>query len=103
MYVTAVSTLYRFFARFPQESDSEIYPLVKLLFPNEENIRINKDRIRNSYPALPSEFLQQAANKRVDVFPYDIALLYAYDLNWSPRPVFQSYSAYTPVLDQINA
>ncbi|MDR2057286.1 MAG: hypothetical protein LBP83_03200, partial [Dysgonamonadaceae bacterium] len=39
----------------------------------------------------------------VDVFPYDIALLYAYDLNWSPRPVFQSYSAYTPVLDQINA
>ena len=22
---------------------------------------------------------------------------------WSPRPVFQSYSAYTPALDQLNA
>ena len=29
-------------------------------------------------------------------------MCWAYDLNWSPRPVFQSYTAYTPYLDAIN-
>lgn len=42
-------------------------------------------------------------NKSVDIFPWDIALVWAYDFNWSPRPVFQSYSAYTPHLDKLNA
>jgi hypothetical protein len=39
----------------------------------------------------------------IDIFPYDIALLYAYNLNWSPRPQFQSYAAYVPALDALNA
>ena len=30
-------------------------------------------------------------------------MAWAYDLDWSPVPVFQSYSAYTPALDEMNA
>jgi len=40
---------------------------------------------------------------RIDIIPWEINLLYAYDMNWSPRPIFQSYSAYTKALDLLNA
>ena len=36
-------------------------------------------------------------------FPWDISLAWAYDLKWSPRPIFQSYSAYTQYLDKKNS
>jgi hypothetical protein len=39
----------------------------------------------------------------VDVVPFSIDLVAANGLNWSPRPVFQSYSTYTPYLDEWNA
>ena len=38
-----------------------------------------------------------------DVYAYDQAYLLANDINWNPRPVFQSYSAYNPELQRINA
>jgi hypothetical protein len=39
----------------------------------------------------------------VDIFPVEILEAYAYRLNWTPRPVLQSYSGYTPYLDQADA
>jgi hypothetical protein len=39
----------------------------------------------------------------VHVAPYETAVAWAYDLDWRPLPVFQSYSAYTTGLDQIDA
>jgi hypothetical protein len=39
----------------------------------------------------------------VDVYPYDQACLISRGLEWKPRPVFQSYSAYTPALLLKNA
>ncbi|BDE07000.1 membrane protein [Vulcanimicrobium alpinum] len=38
----------------------------------------------------------------VDVLPGETAIVYANQLRWSPLPVFQSYSAYTPRLDYID-
>jgi hypothetical protein len=38
-----------------------------------------------------------------DVYPTEISILLANDMSWSPRPVLQSYSAYLPVLDDLNA
>lgn len=38
----------------------------------------------------------------VDVYPWDIAYLVASGNKWNPRPVFQSYSAYTPSLAGLN-
>jgi hypothetical protein len=34
---------------------------------------------------------------------YETAIAWAYDLKWQPLPVFQSYAAYTPRLDDLNA
>ena len=39
----------------------------------------------------------------VDAYPDDQALLLAYDTDFRPRPVFQSYMAYTPRLAHANA
>lgn len=38
----------------------------------------------------------------VDIYSYDQSLLIANNFTWSPRPVLQSYSAYTPQLAQLN-
>jgi hypothetical protein len=40
----------------------------------------------------------------VDVMPWDVGLIYEESrLQWDPRPVLQSYQAYTPWLDQFDA
>jgi len=39
----------------------------------------------------------------VDSVPWDVAQVRANKWQWRPRPVFQSYAAYTPVLDAIDA
>jgi hypothetical protein len=39
----------------------------------------------------------------VDVAPYEAGVAWAYNLDWRPLPVFQSYAAYTTGLDQENA
>jgi hypothetical protein len=38
-----------------------------------------------------------------DVYPTRIDLLFMNNIPWSGRPIIQSYSAYRPVLDQLNA
>ena len=38
----------------------------------------------------------------VDVYPLEISNLLAMDYHWNPRPIFQSYSAYTPELIRLN-
>jgi hypothetical protein len=43
------------------------------------------------------------ATMPVDVVPAETALIFANGFRWAPEPVFQSYSAYTPALDRINA
>ncbi len=39
----------------------------------------------------------------VDVQPWETTVVFANDLRWKPEPVFQSVSAYTPALDNLNA
>ncbi|MFM0070190.1 hypothetical protein PQQ86_03315 [Paraburkholderia sediminicola] len=38
-----------------------------------------------------------------DVYPMRMDILFANDIKWAPRPIIQSYSAYTPKLDRMNA
>ena len=42
-------------------------------------------------------------NGDVDVYPWQQDVVFAYGLHYHPRPVIQSYSAYTPKLAEINA
>jgi hypothetical protein len=41
--------------------------------------------------------------RTVTIEPWEAAAAWAYELDWSPLPIFQDYSAYTPRLDQLNA
>ncbi|MFM0499357.1 hypothetical protein [Paraburkholderia caffeinilytica] len=55
-----------------------------------------KQGIRDKTP-LPS------ITGTADVYPIRMDILFANDIKWAPRPIIQSYSAYTPKLDQLNA
>lgn len=52
---------------------------------------------------LPPASLALVRGATVDVLPTETALVAANGLAWDPLPVFQSYSAYTPLLDAVNA
>jgi hypothetical protein len=52
---------------------------------------------------LREVILQYVGNKSVDLMPWEISLAYAYNLNWSPRPVFQCYGVWTDKLDMLNS
>jgi hypothetical protein len=52
---------------------------------------------------LKDETIKYIGSKSVDLMPWQISTAYAYDLNWTPRPVFHCYSAYTDKLDMLNS
>lgn len=61
-----------------------------------------KQRYTRSIAAIKShEPLPQVAGT-VDVYPTELAAVFANNLRWSGRPVFQSYAAYTPELQAKN-
>ena len=64
-----------------------------------ENI---KSQMREVY-SLKDETIKYIDNMSVDIMPWEISLVYAYNLKWSPCPVFQSYSTYTDKLDMLNS
>ncbi len=52
--------------------------------------------------ALPEKIEGRIARSSVDTYPWESSLIFANYLNWDPRPVFQSYTDYTPWLDSQN-
>ena len=52
---------------------------------------------------LPNPVVVALRGHRVQVDPYDTAIVWAYRFRWAPAKVFQLYSAYTPALDDANA
>jgi len=61
------------------------------------------DRDLRKQQRLGPEFYASIGNGTIDAFPVDVALIRANGWRWQPRPVFQSYSTYTPALDRLNA
>ncbi len=68
----------------------------------EEKTAAVKTALRQGYP-LRAETVEMLSGHTMDVLPWDIAITEAYGFKWHPRPVFQSYSAYTEYLDSLNA
>lgn len=58
------------------------------LFPNENQI--------------PQEIKNYIKQSSVDAYPWYSQMLLENKLNFTPRPVFQSYTAYTPELEELN-
>ena len=52
---------------------------------------------------VDDETLAMLGDRPVAIDPWEIGIAWAYDLNWSPLPVFQGYQDYTEELDRINA
>ncbi len=63
--------------------------------------------LEGQYRAISAKFGQRPPfsgfKGTADVYPVDIAPLVAAGSKWSPRPILQSYSAYTPSLLTLNA
>jgi len=60
-----------------------------------------KVHMADRYPLDPS-ILRTINNSTIDIFPWDIALLWAYDLSWDPRPMIQSQGVYSSYFDDMN-
>ena len=68
---------------------------------NTELIKISKNNVKNN--VLEIDILKEISNYSIDFYPTDVSYAYANTLNWTPRPIFQSYITYTPYLDKKNA
>ena len=65
---------------------------------------LEKQSRENMQNFLLGEEIKNIIGKRtVDVYPWDLAYIYANALNFRPKPVLQSYVAYTPWLDTQDA
>lgn len=54
--------------------------------------------------ALPDDVVAALSGEPVHIDPWQTVVAFAYpELHWSPLPVLQSYLAYTPALDELNA
>jgi len=96
------------FAYSFNKNPAQIYPfadwaILRENFKHGNNMDPVKQQIRDFYGVNVDTLSYISPNDKVDIIPWDISLLYAYDMNWAPRPIFQSYSAYTHYLDVKNA
>lgn len=71
------------------------------------NVGAYKTRLKNSYVrekerSSNEEYASIIGDSTVDVFGYRISEAIYSDLNLTPRPIFQSYSAYSKRLQEIN-
>jgi hypothetical protein len=64
----------------------------------EAQIRPQLDHLR-----MDADISRTVGGGTVDDVPYELDIVQVNGWRWKPRPVFQSYSAYTPALDQLNA
>jgi len=73
-----------------------------LRFYSYKKSLINASRMNLKGSVLSRDVLAEIGQSTVDVYPWETSYIPANDLNWKPRPVFQSYVSYTPWLDSIN-
>ncbi len=53
--------------------------------------------------AMTPPVLAALQGKTVAVEPWETGIVWAYELDWKPFPIFQNYQAYTAKLDRLNA
>jgi hypothetical protein len=68
----------------------------------ERHVRDGRTEVQK-YENLDPEILAALRGHTVHVAPWETAIIWAYDLDWAPEPIFQSYQAYTQGLDGVNA
>jgi hypothetical protein len=73
--------------------------------PWQEDVSHLQAGLRLHYPesTIPAEIKTAIGQSSVDVMPWESSIAVLNELNYQPRPIPQSYSAYTPWLDNLNA
>lgn len=83
--------------------ESVLNRLIEWSNPLQYKVKIaEKSDAQLSSVKFPAELRNLIGNRSVDIIPSEISLIAANNLNWKPRPTFQSYAAYTRLLDDIN-
>jgi hypothetical protein len=74
------------------------------LRPGDRQSQIDSSRasLRASLK-VPPGVLAAVGRRPIAIEPWEIAVAWAYDLDWRPLPVIQNYTAYTARLDRLNA
>lgn len=89
---------------FPGDASSALTQIGQVTDRSKREAIIAEGRelIERSYP-IDQQTLNLLRGKTTHVAPYQVAVAWAYQLDWHPLPVFQSYTAYTTTLDRDNA
>lgn len=80
------------------------WEVARLLSPDRRAavLEANREWIQVVNPLSPA--VEAAVEgQRVIMEPVEVATAWAHDLDWAPVPVLQSYTAFTPALDRMNA
>ena len=77
--------------------------LVTLALPGRVDQRVGQAKARQrALYAIPDRFIKTIGSGTVHIDPDETSAVWAYDFAWHPAPVFQTYAAYTPTLDDLN-
>ncbi|QNI06767.1 hypothetical protein GAN17_11015 [Mycobacterium kubicae] len=77
--------------------------LMTLVVPGEWNQHIAESKARQrALYSIPAKFIEIIGSGRVHIDPSEASAVWSYNFNWYPAPVFQTYSAYNPELDNLN-
>lgn len=74
-----------------------------LIGSSERRARLTDETVANIRRSYGLSAGSSAAEQTTDILPWAVEIAYGYPLRWNPRPVLQSYQAYTPYLDQLDA
>ncbi len=78
-----------------------------ILNPRELKMRGERSTTQNlqviaTATKIPDSVLEKVQGKTIDIIPWEFSLIPGNQLNWKPRPIIQSYGAYTEKLDELN-
>jgi hypothetical protein len=69
---------------------------------SKDSDSILKSRFEGSLDRIRQEYFVPTLQGTTDIYPWDQSYLLASNNQWNPRPIMQSYSAYTPLLAKLN-
>ncbi len=68
-----------------------------------KDYHLNISRQHIEKQKIDNDILERVGDSSIDIYPWDYSYLPSNNLNWKPRPVIQSYAAYTTWLDRQNS
>ena len=101
--ITDVSVLGGTISQLPKNVENFYTSNIQAMKYNLFHKDILKQKFTHSVEAIKLEHKMPKLSGKIDVYSYDQAALIANELNYSPRPSIQSYTAYTQKLNLMDA